>query len=288
MTFFGNPEGQDIAGLTLAVCGVRGEQLEPGGTCFLITQSIAITAKHVINDIDQRLNPGRLSHGRNELRYSIQVSGSEESGFCLFDAVEVFLCPISDLAILLLQPRNQANQTYNVLAPVVNFDPPLVGSEIFTFGFANQMTQIIDGRVVWQGEPIPSSGKVTQYFPAKRDTGMLTFPSFETDAKIVGHMSGSPFLNSKGEIVGVVVSSFEDGESGVPVSWGAALWPLLCTALFDGNTLGGEEDRYLFDLYVDRTIHGKNWNHPQYNRKDQLFLSSRPTQVNGAIQFEMP
>jgi S1-C subfamily serine protease len=272
----GNPNGQDVRKLVLGICGIRGNQLEPGGCCLLIAPGLAITAKHVINHIDEKFVLTEPKPGGNLRDYAIHVSASRALGHITFEVETVYQCANSDLALLQVRALNEESYTYPVVTPSINFDPPPLGSEVFTFGYPRQTAQLDEGFIVWESQVFSSLGHVQEYWPERRDAAVLTFPSFQLDAEVIGHMSGGPIANRNGEIVGVIAGGLDDGEGGRPISYGAALWPLLGTRMFDPKTGTAGNEYYFFDLFTENYLPGSNWNHPQYNRRDPLFLATVP------------
>lgn len=269
--------GQNIEGLALAVCGVRPDQLEPGGTCFLLAQGVAVTARHVIDDIDAKFQLAAQKAGRNERDYSIQVALQEVNPNVLFEVEHVYICAMSDIAILNVRALTEDAFNYPVRTPSLNFWPPAIGEEIFGFGYSRQSVSVTDdGRLKWTGTKLAAEGAVTQVFPENRDN-ILYFPSFETNADFKGHMSGGPVVNNRGEVVGIISRGWEFGEVGPAVSYGAALWPMLSTNVRIPREGREEGEEYpFFDLLRDGNLPGANWNHPQFDRRSDLFRSQVP------------
>lgn len=272
----GNPEGQDVRNLVLGLCGIRDDQLEPGGCCFLLAQGLAVTAKHVIADIDERFAIREPKAGRNDRDYAVHASASAHLGPVTFEVSGVYYCDWSDMALLQLVALNAVSYAFPVVTPSLDFAPPGVGTEVFTFGYPNQQAQIEDGLVIWNSEVRASVGIVQGYWPERRDTRVLTFPSFQTNAAIHGHMSGGPIISANGVIVGIAVASLDDGEGGEPISYGASLWPLLGTAIFDPLTGEHEDGHYFFDLFANNFLPGENWNHPEFDRRNSRFGKAVP------------
>lgn len=109
---------------------------------------------------------------------------------------------------------------------------PAVGAEVIALGY-NLFDFEFDGmdssRVVMAGQQefAVARGQVTEVFPSCRDSAMLHFPSFQTDARYDAGMSGGPVIDVRtGRVVGVVCSSYEgESDSTGYVSFASALAP---------------------------------------------------------------
>ena len=269
MCLYGNPLGQDVQRIVLTVCGRREEQLDPGGTCFFIAPAVAITAKHVIQEIQDKFELMPLHNGANTVGYAIHVCGQGELTDVVFEVETVFPCPTSDMAFLLLRALTQEahNYQHQLINPVLNFTPPAITSEVFAFGYARQSAEDDGQKLLWSSTAICSPGIVREYFPSKRDSLLINFPAFQTNADFIGHMSGSPVANAAGEIVGVVSLSIESHETDVePVSYAATLLPLLNTPMrMPRAGRSDHEYTYLFEIYRDHYLDGMNWNQPFFD-----------------------
>ena len=77
-----------------------------------------------------------------------------------------------------------------------------------------------------------TTGQITEMYPERRDSGMLTFPCFCTNARFEHGMSGGPILDEHGSVCGVVCSCLPPGD-GSPeyTSFGSLLWLALGTSI---------------------------------------------------------
>lgn len=71
----------------------------------------------------------------------------------------------------------------------------------------------------YQLKPSTSIGIVTDVFPEKRDSSLLSFPSYDVEAHFIGGMSGGPIFNEAGELCGLICSGYDDA----PVAYGVIL-----------------------------------------------------------------
>jgi hypothetical protein len=140
---------------------------------------------------------------------------------------------------------------------MLSFRVPQVGEEIVGCGYHGTTRDItaeqVEGgyRLDYAHKTAFTIGRVVQVFPRSRDTGMLRFPCFQTDARFEPGMSGGPIFDGKGGVCGVICSSMPPtNEDPRYISHGSLLWPALGTELhvcLDGT---GIAKPVLFHDYV--------------------------------------
>jgi hypothetical protein len=114
----------------------------------------------------------------------------------------------------------------------LNILPPAEGEKIAAFGYASTGVVGENGQQVeFRLNPSTSMGMVTQVFPEKRDSSLLSFPSYEVKAHFVDGMSGGPIFNETGELCGLICSGYDDASVAyadeTPVAYGVVLWPMV-------------------------------------------------------------
>lgn len=134
--------------------------------------------------------------------------------------------------------------------PIINEEPlifpnfrlspglPKIGENILGFGYygmkdkiygKTQDTQIL---VDYSQETAFTRGKIVNVLSPKRDDAMLNFPCFHTNARFEHGMSGGPIINERGNVCGVICSSFPLVEDNPEyISYGSLIWPALGTSI---------------------------------------------------------
>lgn len=245
------PRKTSVWNQMLAIAVLRGDELEPRGTGFLIGQSLALTATHVINDVfmesscsessvvaQQIVDRGEatlLWHVRDIYRFPSAAEGDDH--------------PL-DIALLRLKPhgdRVAAIEDHRRWFFELNIATPKVGQRVVAYGFSKSEVQRDPA------EPFVFNlahafhrveGFVSDVQWPHRDLGLLSFPCFAVAADFEPGMSGGPVFNDRDQVCGVVSSG---GIAGI--SWASVLWPAL------GISLDGA---YLLDHARKGTIRAKN------------------------------
>jgi hypothetical protein len=156
--------------------------------------------------------------------FAVQAPGNTAEP-ALWAASKVSVCPYSDLALISVVPVDDLAKAQPPLAPLhLNILPPTKGERIAAFGYASTSVVAETGQQVrCQLNPSTSMGTVTEVFPEKRDSSLLSFPSYEVEAHFIGGMSGGPIFNEAGELCGLICSGYDDA----PVAYGVVLWPMV-------------------------------------------------------------
>lgn len=97
------------------------------------------------------------------------------------------------------------------------------------FGYYNMKVDVGNKplSVTHYQETAHTIGKVIVAHPVKRDSVMLGFPSFETNARYDSGMSGGPMFNELGNVCGIICSSFDSSNDEEHISFASLLWPFL-------------------------------------------------------------
>ncbi len=114
---------------------------------------------------------------------------------------------------------------------------PRVGDEITAFGYhgLSEPTKVgEDGRriVTFEQKGSFTTGRIIEIHAERRDSSMLSFPCFRTDARFDPGMSGGPVVNREGSVCGVICSSFGLASGGDDyISYASLVWPVLGTEI---------------------------------------------------------
>lgn len=143
-------------------------------------------------------------------------------------------------------PQFQAGRA--TWAPPLTFNPPRIGSTVFSVGYTEmkvdggiELDEVQAGTFDWgrySHRLIVTEGVVETVFTRQFAAGFGGGPCFAFDNAIDHGQSGGPIFSTDNRIVGLN-SSTATHFFGRPVSLGAMFYPLLLTPLKFGLTLGG-------------------------------------------------
>jgi len=204
------------------------------GTCTILTPHLAITAKHVIEEIK---NLKSLSSESIELDILIpQITTG-----CIWYVSQIFAWVGTDIAFLRLLPRNEKACLKDFLSLKMTIDLPSESSEITALGYSktelsidknNEEETILKLNIY----PSISVGTVQEIYGSCRDKVMVRFPSFRVNADFRSGMSGGAVFNNRKELCGLVCAGFEYGSSNEVDSIAVSLWPaMLIKIRFNGG-----------------------------------------------------
>lgn len=211
------------------------------GSCFIALPHMAITAKHVVEELLKQ-DPG-IAAGR-EAKYEywvVQVKWeSNEHSYVVWTIDSIALSAHSDIAIIWLKALNENADRYKEWKAVpVTFDPPPVGATVKAFGLHN--VRFNGSRVNADGkfehvelnfDRSVSTGVVRQQYWGGRDKGMYNFPCFEVDAKFEHGMSGGLVITDDSRVCGIVCGSLSAMSTDEPhVSYVTMLWPMMAISV---------------------------------------------------------
>jgi len=245
-SFKETPLASPITKFALMLTAVRDGFFYPSGTATIVASHLAITAKHVVQDYWREFEPKTASPGENSgsfLIFAIQILNNGSLG-ASWNISRVWLSPFTDVAFLRLAPYSQSAQDYHWRKPILRLLPPAVGTRISGFGYckSNIRTKRLDEmvQVIWSQSPSTTIGEVIRIHEEKRDSLMLNFPCFETNARFDGGMSGGPVFDDEGKLCGLICSSLPPmNEEESYCSHVATLWPWTGTPI-DLNRTGME------------------------------------------------
>lgn len=207
------------------------------GSGVLVAPGIALCAKHVIGPNVDKIMTSRLA--------TIAIALSR-SGVQIWRISRITLIDDSDIAIIgltyasKLPDRNLFNvATISTRFPKIGENLLIAGFRASDYNFDISVHNPNHRAMNFSGNVLCSNGIVTNRFPTGRDVSMLPWPTLEVDCPSLGGMSGGPVFDSRGMLVGLLSSSFDEGPSYVSLLWPALAiefeggWP---TPLFKGKT----------------------------------------------------
>jgi hypothetical protein len=227
---------------------------DPAGSAVLIAPHLAITAKHTFDDYFRRfgLRPG------DPITFRLGVRHYTERSATIMPVEALTACALTDIVFLKLGGLPDPPPFSAWPLPMLDLLPPPVGSKIFAVGYHS-------ARVVRAQTPHPSvhtilesaisRGRVVQVHEHYRDSTMLSFPCFETDARFDGGMSGGPVFNEDGRLCGLIASCLPPlpGTDDPHVSHVTTLWPMVATTIPFGR-VGSSAMATVLDLMREGTI----------------------------------
>lgn len=248
------------------IVGEKDDKVAIFGTAFHIAPNLAVTAAHVIDEyskwegVDDRSQGKKLSFPIYMLSFKdekrVKVGVLSKDGFTRYNIKHItFPSKDDDIALLILDSSSD-NRHY----PILDFRPPKVGTELFSIGFPETISDYTTVSKHEKGveigiNPTLTSGYTSEVFPQSHSIlhpypGVYVF--FQTD----GGMSGAPvFCRQTGDIIGIVSSSTSTPNSqGHYQSFVATLAPLLKLRLLDN---AGKE-MSLSDYLVRLSLNPKN------------------------------
>ena len=201
-------------------------RLDPAGSAVMLGDTMAVTARHVVQDYWDKLDGRPLTSGLTSTFELVAVRGLRDCKRVVVYLVEGFtLSPTSDLAVLFLRPRGPVP---SCALPILDLIPPAVGATIVGVGFHSGTARESDGTIAVNHQAHTSSGRVIKVEDERRDNFSHTFPCFQVDARFDGGMSGGPVFDERGLVCGIICSNmppFSPDEE--HVSYVTTLWPLM-------------------------------------------------------------
>lgn len=202
----------------------------------MIGPNRALTASHVMDDHHRKWTGEDVQSAQGDVSYALYAWQNLEDGkYKILWAVSSFTCVYgTDLAVLTLKCLgsdipDDASANVKPIYFVPTLGAPKIGAEVAAFGYTKSIFEIRDLNNPWNwhwiDEPATATGTVTEIFPLGRDSTMLPFPAFTTNARFDGGMSGGPIVTKNGLLCGIVCSSL--GTPDGHVSNVSLLWPAL-------------------------------------------------------------
>lgn len=207
------------------------------GSCFIAYPHMAVTAKHVIEELF-RQDPNIVAGKPSKFEYWVAqvVWNNDEPDYVVWTIDSIATSPHSDIAVIWLKSFNDKAAEYKQWKVVpTTFDPPAIGATIRAFGLHNVRFDgsRVNGERKFEHIEVNcdrsvSTGIVRDHYWAGRDRGLYNFPCFEVNARMEHGMSGGLVINDHSEVCGIVCGSLppisDDQEH---VSYVTMLWPMM-------------------------------------------------------------
>ncbi|MGH3118144.1 MAG: S1 family peptidase [Gaiellales bacterium] len=215
-----------IQELIVPVVWWDGHHLHCWGTAFAITATgLFVTARHVVDEFIEEY--ADATHAGVAGLYVLYESTRElppladepdvPAGYGgLFPVVGVSQHPTADIALLRLSVPH--HDGVPIVFPTLALDVglPRKGQRCVAVGYGHmQLDGVVPpaahrglgpAAVEYERQLAVTRGRVLDIYPERRDSGLLAWPSFQTDARYPSGMSGSPVIADDGRVLGIVCS----------------------------------------------------------------------------------
>jgi hypothetical protein len=236
-SFNETPHSQAVHQVASPLIAVRnhGEEFV-SGSAVVIGQGFGLTAYHVLADFVERYEGTRDVEGQVNISFQILMYLSLDKGarFLPLKVMRVWHSEPLDLALLALGVPEEWPDDYIWSVPTISLLPPKAGERVAAFGFPNSRVSGESAKedLTLTVDPRTSTGVVREVHHSRRDAFRLPFPTFRTDARFDGGMSGGPVFNENGHLCGLICSSLPpDNEHDEHVSYACTLWPMVAMQL---------------------------------------------------------
>lgn len=263
LTEFDSP----ITSYAVVVAADNDSTIRADGSGFFITRELVVTAAHVIlhfwNVVTQRPHP--VAEVSWQIRIHVLQFPGESDVPALWAVKRVWVSSLTDIAFMHVVPASKEAEEY-VWPGFMQIEPspPRVGDRIVGFGYPSSLVRVNSRapflNVDWDLRPHTTVGEVATVFDDRRDSSLLNFPCFQTNARFDGGMSGGPIFNSTGQICGVICAALTTDDQGPYTSYGAMIWPALFTTVdFEGHGLQCKGPYGIFELGTVDYLHLLDW-----------------------------
>ena len=175
---------------------------------------IFATAKHVFTDIIDGLAVQpfiALPQSKENLKSLVGIP--IRRAYC----AEMY----ADVALFVVNPKRDAPSIESEPAMLrLTFGPPRVGEHCLALGFP-QNREAIDYRLA------ASNGVIEELHERRRDSAVVSYPSFRVGANYAPAMSGGPILGVDGRVIGIVSTGWDTGNPVDAFSYGATIGSIL-------------------------------------------------------------
>ncbi|MBI1393272.1 MAG: hypothetical protein GC152_11085 [Alphaproteobacteria bacterium] len=215
------------------------ESVKAGGVATFVNGRLAITCRHTLDDFIDRLGTGTPVTEKDtaigmvtqsNAGFSLTGIQHTETEAALWSIRRTFRCSDSDLALLLVAPASEGAQRLDdkkIGVAKIRLALPQEGEKVFAYGFAgSDILTASPEKLAIRLMSYTSEGIVNAVHPSGRDK-LMPFPCFQTSCRFDSGMSGGPIFNSAGELCGVIASGYDVEDGADPISYGAAVWPIL-------------------------------------------------------------
>jgi len=233
------------------------------GTATLIAGHLAITAKHVLEDILSRFGAQKKAAMHAEVReYALRLYQVMRGPvYRVWNVYSAWYCE-TDIALLHLGEfkRSDPETVIEWKTPLIRSTPPPVGQKVIAFGYREsvcEVMQIASGgyHLELQDKPTTSIGEVKRIYPTRRDAAMLSFPCYEVNARFDHGMSGGLVIDESGALCGLICASLSArSPEEEAVSHVTTLWPMLRTLISADR--GGDYPKGVTYPVIDLALDG--------------------------------
>src|SRR3989338_3712412 len=203
---FGNTDPASVIGhVALEIAAFQDGEWYASGSSVIIGPHLALTARHVVEDICERFHGrGYLDQvGENqklELSFGGRARHRVDDVDILWSIDKVWFYRNLDIAVYSLLPCSESARNFDWWLPVMNLQAPKIGSTVSAFGYRQSKASVRTDEpiafVEWDSIPTSATGNVAEIHRLRRDSVMLPFPCFRINAQFDGSMSGGPVVNN--------------------------------------------------------------------------------------------
>lgn len=276
-----------VTEVAFSLAAWRGDHWRASGSAVSVGNRLLITAKHVVEDyfdhVEERSVTLRGSVTGNFGIIARQMLREGEE-IALWRARRLWLSPATDIAFVLVEPMSESAVSYaRWRVPPFQLVPPQAGDRVVAFGYHTPVVDVVsDGNLMtvhWDDHPTTSVGEVIEVYHTRRDNYLLKFPSFCTNSRFEGGMSGGPVFNDSGEVCGLVCASVSAGFEEGHISYVASLWPAMATFIHVGvNGQLSDTPVRVLELAQAGVINARGWER----------VTIIPGESDSQIQLEIP
>lgn len=240
--------GHHIQQSVMPLLVISGQALIALGTGFMITEDgLLMTAAHVAQEavkygVRSRRQDGGFDYELSLYALYITNQKDDNSGQHVGGVLPIhkfWHSPELDIAFCRLGSANDQNVSMPKF-PVFRLSPslPAIGEKICGCGYyqmqgsVGSLTKEGKIEVRYSQNTAYTPGTIIEVHPVRRDSAMLRFPCFQTDARFDAGMSGGPVVNQHGNVCGVICSSLPADELNPEhASYASLIWPAFGTPL---------------------------------------------------------